>query len=76
MEQNVAREAFDAPGDTSAAAIVKVRSADYVPPGIDLRARISPYLFTADVTEADLSRMQADDDVVSVSFARRIKEAE
>jgi hypothetical protein len=53
----------------SVSATVRVGVAGYVPPGVTLRARIDPLLFTADVPVARLPDLEADAAVVSVQPA-------
>lgn len=55
----------------TAAAIIKVSEADYVPAGIHVRARMSPTLFTGAFSPDLLSLLDDDDKVVSVSLQRR-----
>lgn len=51
-------------------AIVKVRRAEYVPPGVRLRARIDSRMFTASFAAGDLSRIESDPDVASVEISK------
>ncbi len=52
---------------------VKVSQADYVPPSIYIRARISPNLFTADIPVDAIERLEEDPLVISVGVARRLR---
>ena len=54
-----------APGE-QITAIIKVRTAGYVPPGVHVRSRIGDDLITADFPAALLDKIQADEQVVSV----------
>ena len=65
-----------ASADNTTAVIVRVSAEGYVPPGIAVRARISPTLFTADVTAAELQRLQGDETVASISRARGVYPAQ
>lgn len=47
--------------------IVKTLEPFYVPEGLRLRARIDDVMFTADLPAADLSRVEGDPGVASVS---------
>ncbi|MFB2770508.1 hypothetical protein ACE1AT_14640 [Pelatocladus sp. BLCC-F211] len=51
---------------------VKVNEDGYVPNFVNLRAQISPKLFTATVTETDLYRLEADPRVISLGTPRRL----
>jgi len=53
--------------------IVKVAEDEYVPAGVEVRARISARLFTAQVDTGDLPRLEHDSRVVSVSVAKPIR---
>lgn len=48
--------------------IVKVREADYVPPGVTPRARIDAFLFTCSVRAALLPILEQDPKVVAISI--------
>lgn len=50
-------------------AIVKVARAGYVPEGLEVRARVSPELFTAALDPADLPRIVSDPEVIAVEPA-------
>ncbi|MGJ5676386.1 MAG: hypothetical protein ACR9NN_22740 [Nostochopsis sp.] len=51
---------------------VKVTEDGYIPNFVNLRAQISPKLFTATVTERDLHRLEADPRVISLGTPRRL----
>lgn len=48
--------------------IVHVREANYVPAWLPLRKRITTHIFTSDIKKADLPKLEADSQVVSVSI--------
>lgn len=48
--------------------IVNVREANYVPSWLPLRKRITTHIFTSDIKKADLPKLEADSQVVSVSI--------
>ena len=52
--------------------IVQVREPNYVPNWISLRKKITEIIFTASIHKADLSKLEADDQVVSVSINERL----
>ena len=58
--------------ETPMAVTVKVAEEGYVPSGVNVRAQISPNLFTATVTEKDLHRLEEDPRVVSLGTPRRL----
>jgi hypothetical protein len=64
---------FELSDDEGTSVIVKVKKADYVPPGFNVRARIDAYMFTADTNGAAVRQAQADLEVESISFAQRLK---
>jgi hypothetical protein len=53
--------------------IVKVQSPDYVPPGVAVRAQISPRLFTAVVPPSALYELEDDPEVESVSISQALR---
>jgi hypothetical protein len=55
--------------------IVRVAEDDYVPPCVEVRARISSVLFTGQLDSGDLDRLRADPRVVSVGFGRTVRPA-
>ncbi|PLZ27689.1 hypothetical protein CBP27_14970 [Fischerella thermalis WC542] len=58
--------------DEPIAVTVKVAEDGYIPNFVNLRAQISPKLFTATVTETDLHRLEADPRVISLGTPRRL----
>lgn len=56
--------------------IIKVKIANYVPRGVRLRASISPLIFTAEFSHADLESLEKDPKVESVSINAKLKSAE
>jgi hypothetical protein len=72
VELDPAREARDGGGTGKTAVIVKVSRDDYVPAGVDVRARISPQIFTADVDVDDIVRLEEDADVVSLGMPEAV----
>lgn len=64
---SVMREAIE---DEMISAIVQVTADDYVPPQVQIRARIDPTLFTASLRRTALSQLEADPKVRSVSVSR------
>jgi hypothetical protein len=57
------------------AMIIKVAQPGYIPDYVNVRARISPNLFTATVKEEDLCRLEADPLVVSLGTPRHLHHA-
>ena len=56
--------------------IVYVRKANYVPEWISLRSKITDLIFTADINKADLNKLEADEQVSSVSINERLNTIE
>jgi hypothetical protein len=54
-------------------AIIKVRTAGYVPSGVQVRSRISDDLITADFPATLLDKIQADEQVVSVEHNKPLR---
>ncbi len=52
--------------------IFKVKKADYVPQNVQLRASISPFIFTANVKLGDLESLEKDSEIESISFAQKL----
>ena len=52
--------------------IVHVREANYVPEWLPLRKRITTHIFTSDIKRVDLPKLEADDQVVSVSINEQL----
>ena len=70
LEPDIAREAHQGESREKLAVIIKVVQADYVPPGIKVRAQIDPKIFTAEVDQDDLARLQSDPQVISIGTAK------
>lgn len=54
-------------------AIIKVKSADYVPKCVKVRASIGPHIFTGDLKLGDLPTLERDPQVESISISKRLK---
>jgi hypothetical protein len=54
-------------------ATVKVAQAEYVPAGIEIRTRISPSIFTANIPREILHRLEQDPEVISIEPAHNLK---
>jgi hypothetical protein len=52
--------------------VVYVRAANYEPDYIALRKRITGYIFTANVTKKELDKLEADEQITSVSINERL----
>jgi hypothetical protein len=52
--------------------IVQVREPNYVPDWVPLRTRITSHIFTTDVKKEDITKLEADDQVVSVAINQRM----
>jgi hypothetical protein len=63
-------------GDAAVEMIVKVKTPGYVPPGISVRAQISPTLLTATVSPAARAQLEKDPEVISMATADRIQPAQ
>jgi hypothetical protein len=57
-------------------AIIKVKSADYVPKCVRLRASMSPHIFTGEFKHGDLESLEKDPKVESVSISKELKSPE
>jgi hypothetical protein len=55
---------------------MRVSEEDYVPSAVTVRARISPTIFTAELTREEIDRLQGDPKVVSVGTAKDIRPAQ
>ena len=53
-------------------AIVKVKTAHYVPKNVKVRAQIDPYLFTCELPSANLLHLEKDPNVVSFSISKNL----
>ena len=54
-------------------AIIQVKDADYVPKCVKVRASIGPHLLTADLLQSDLSVLERDPKVESISISKPLK---
>ncbi|UWQ77069.1 hypothetical protein [Leisingera sp. M658] len=54
-------------------AIIKVAVENYVPANVIPRARISPTIFSAELTIQQLKRLESDKHVASVSVSRKLR---
>jgi hypothetical protein len=52
--------------------IVHVRKANYVPEWITLRSKITDLIFTADIKKVELNKLEADEQVTSVSINEQL----
>lgn len=59
--------------DTIVEAIVKVDVSEYVPPDIDVRARVDAHLFTASGPLVAFKQLENDAHVVSISVSRPLR---
>jgi hypothetical protein len=59
--------------DSVVKTIIKVREPMYVPPGVEVRARIDETMFTATCRADVLQRLERDPKVESVALAQRIR---
>jgi hypothetical protein len=57
---------------TEVSVIVHVNKANYVPNWISLRKKITDLIFTADVKKRDLEKLEADEQVISVSINEQL----
>lgn len=53
--------------------IVRVNAQNYVPGRVDLRNRLSPYLFTATTQLAQLQELDNDPQVASISLSQKLR---
>ncbi len=52
--------------------IVNVREPDYVPAWVPLRKRITSHIFTTDIKKEDISKLEADNEVISVAINEQL----
>lgn len=52
--------------------IVYTRGANYIPEWISVREKITNNIFTADITKAELAKLEADEQITSVSINQRL----
>lgn len=57
----------------SFSAFVRVKKPNYVPDCVQLRVRLSPKLFTAQIEPPDLDQLEHDDLVVSISASKPLR---
>jgi hypothetical protein len=60
------------PAEELLSVIVNVREPDYVPAWVPLRKRITSHIFTTDVKKEDISKLEADNEVISVAINQRM----
>ena len=53
--------------------IVKVRTKDYTPPSVEVRAQIDPFLFTCKIPAKSLQLLEDDPNVVSVALSKKLR---
>lgn len=58
--------------DERVSAIIKVRLAGYRPAHVKVRSEIDKFMFTADLKTAQMSELEADPSVVSVSLSQKL----
>lgn len=54
-------------------ATIKVARPGYVPQGVEVRAQISPKIFTANLRSAVLEKLQNDPEVISIQPAKHLR---
>ena len=59
-------------GELLFSVIVQVREPNYVPEWVSLRTRISSLFFTTDLKLSDITKLEADPEVVSVAINQRM----
>lgn len=59
--------------DSPVTAIIKVSEPGYIPQGVEVRARISPQIFTATSILKNLLQLEEDPLVVSIAPPRQLK---
>lgn len=52
--------------------IVNVREPNYVPAWVTLRKRITSHIFTTDIKKEDISKLEADNEVISVAINEQL----
>jgi hypothetical protein len=53
-------------------AIINVKEADYIPSWLDVRSKITSYIFTSDLKKDDIAKLEQDHRVVSISLNQRL----
>lgn len=61
------------PANERFSAIIKVRQPHYVPPGVEVRARVDEFLFTGAFQGSLLADLETNDKVVSISLPKRLR---
>ena len=59
--------------DVKVEAIIKVNREGYVPAGVSVRSRIDGQMFTGEFKAGVLQQIETDENVVSVSVAKRLR---
>jgi hypothetical protein len=59
-------------GELLFSVIVQVREPNYVPDWVTLRKRISSLFFTTDLKASDITKLEADNEVISVAINQRM----
>ena len=72
LQLDVTGMAYDAASAYTTAVVVKVSQDDYVPAGIQVRAQISPTLFTTEVSARELEQLQQDPAVSAISRSKAV----
>lgn len=62
----------DTPGEL-VEAVFKVRQPNYVPAGVQFRARIDATMFTGTIQSSDVKRVQSDPNVESIEVSSRLR---
>ncbi|MGD9892762.1 MAG: hypothetical protein AB7R89_26495 [Dehalococcoidia bacterium] len=75
-ELNITAEALSAGSSDRVAVVMRVSEESYVPAGVAVRARISPTIFTAELTREEIDRLQRDPKLVSIGTARDVRPAQ
>jgi len=76
LEPDTAREAHKGESSGKIAVIIKVAEEGYVPPGVKVRAQIDPRIFTAEIDQEDIARLQSDSRIVSIGTAKPLRPLE
>lgn len=53
--------------------LLKVRTPGYVPPGVDVRARVSPTLLTVTATRSVVRGLETDPEIVAISPSTKLE---
>lgn len=59
-------------GELLFSVIVQVREPNYVPDWVPLRKRLSSLFFTTDLKLSDITKLEADNEVISVAINQRM----